>query len=160
MIIKPPKVVSVAAEGFTISIIHLVHRIPKMSRPAFSSAVRQLSRPRSSHTSPLPAPSFSASFCHASYRAPVVASTPKQTPRVRDSIRTVPWSCLKATQHRSPFSSSATKPAAQVTQNPRSGEDGNTLMVDISARAAKVRWTELLCFCDKLFSVRWVGLLA
>ncbi|KAL4871883.1 hypothetical protein BDV12DRAFT_163289 [Aspergillus spectabilis] len=117
-----------------------------MSRLVLSSAARRISRPRPRATVPaisssVPTLSFSASFCHSSYRTPAILPAPKRSPRVRSTFDSAPQFCLRSTQQRSPFSSSAATPAAQVTQNPKVGEDGNTLMVEISARAAKVRWT-------------------
>ncbi|KAL4797140.1 hypothetical protein BDV19DRAFT_64556 [Aspergillus venezuelensis] len=117
-----------------------------MSRPALSSAVRQLSRSRyvtpvSKIASPAAnsAPSFSASrsFCHSPYRT--------QTPTIATSRRiSLPQkahrysrTCLYAAP-RSHFSTTARLRAAQVTQNPRTGDDGETLMVGISERAANV----------------------
>ncbi|BCS18162.1 HesB/IscA family protein [Aspergillus puulaauensis] len=118
-----------------------------MSRPVLSSAVRQISRPRparatfSARSSPVPnpTPSFSASFCHSSYGTPTVPSAARQrNSRVRcagDRTRaSKTW--LTAAQPRSAFSTSAPNSAPQVTQNPRAGEDGETLMVGISERAA------------------------
>ncbi|KAL4981719.1 hypothetical protein BDW68DRAFT_171996 [Aspergillus falconensis] len=114
-----------------------------MSRPALSSAVRRISRAHPAHPAfispvscPSPTLSFSASFCNASYRTPAVSifSAPVRNTRFRLSR-----SYLNRAQPHSAFSSTATTSAAQVTQNPRTGEDGNALMVEISERAANVR---------------------
>lgn len=138
----------------------------RMSRPVLSSAVRQISRPRPTRATfsalsssvPNPTPSFSASFCNSSYRTPTVPSAPRQrNSRVRCAgyrTRTsTTW--LNAVQPRSAFSTSAPTSAPQVTQNPRAGEDGETLMVGISERAANVRSQTLLCLSGFLFSVCW-----
>lgn len=42
------------------------------------------------------------------------------------------------------FSSSTVRPATKVTQNPRAGDDGATLMIKISPRAVEVRLTPAL----------------
>ncbi|KAL4911795.1 hypothetical protein BDW62DRAFT_207081 [Aspergillus aurantiobrunneus] len=118
-----------------------------MSRPFLSSAARRLSQHRparstvSAISSPVPNPrlSSSASFCHSSYRTPTIPSTPKRNSQARCAEYGRPRSWFNAAQPCSAFSSSATMSAAQVTQNPRAGEDGNTLMVGISERAANVR---------------------
>ncbi|KAL4743790.1 hypothetical protein BDV11DRAFT_60459 [Aspergillus similis] len=114
-----------------------------MSRPAVSSAVRQMFRARSTLpaiSSPVscssPTLNFSASFCHASYRTSAVSTSPAPARNIRARISKP---CLSRAQPRSAFSSTTTTSAAQVTQNPRTGEDGNTLMVEISERAANVR---------------------
>ncbi|KAL4944618.1 hypothetical protein BDV06DRAFT_81909 [Aspergillus oleicola] len=126
-----------------------------MSRPALSSAARRLSRSRTivSISSPAsststPSPSFSASrsICHSSYRTSTPTSTiatPRQNIRSQSTVYRAPRSCLYATPPRSSFSTSARLRAAQVTQNPRTGEDGETLMVGISERAANVGSTFL-----------------
>lgn len=110
-----------------------------MSRPAVSSAVRQMLRARRA----LPAIPSSvscsrstlnfASFCHASYRTLAVSTSPAPARNIRPRISK---QCLSRTQPRSAFSSTTATSAAQVTQNPRTDEDGNTLMVEISERAA------------------------
>ncbi|KAL4979875.1 hypothetical protein BDW66DRAFT_83481 [Aspergillus desertorum] len=111
-----------------------------MSRPALSSAVRRISRAHRAVpaiSSPISCPSptlnFSASFDHASYRtsAVLISVAPAWNTRPR-----VPKSYFNRAQPRSAFSSRATRSASQVTQNPRTGEDGNILMVEISERAA------------------------
>ncbi|KAL4948958.1 hypothetical protein BDW69DRAFT_84721 [Aspergillus filifer] len=117
-----------------------------MSRPALSSAARQLSRPRSvvpvskiASPASTSTPSFSASrpFCHSSYRTqtPTVATSRRTSQPQRAHI--YPRTCLYAAP-RSQFSTTARLRAAQVTQNPRTGDDGETLMVGISKRAANV----------------------
>ncbi|KAL4818882.1 hypothetical protein BDW67DRAFT_145116 [Aspergillus spinulosporus] len=114
-----------------------------MSRPAVSSAVRQMlraCRALPAISSPVscsnPTLNFSASFCHASYRTSAVSISPAPVRNIR--LRTSKQ-CLSRAQPRSAFSSTTPTSAAQVTQNPRTGEDGNTLMVEISERAANVR---------------------
>ncbi|KAL3435912.1 hypothetical protein BDV09DRAFT_166447 [Aspergillus tetrazonus] len=124
-----------------------------MSRPAVSSAVRQMLRARRA----LPAIPSSvscsrstlnfASFCHASYRTLAVSTSPAPARNIRPRISK---QCLSRTQPRSAFSSTTATSAAQVTQNPRTDEDGNTLMVEISERAANVR--EMISM-QPLFSV-------
>ncbi|KAJ0421749.1 hypothetical protein BJY00DRAFT_281662 [Aspergillus carlsbadensis] len=116
-----------------------------MPHPVLLSAVR-LSRPRaaraavSTASSPALALSFSAQFSHYSYRTAITRSTLKRSTEIRPSTWSrAPRSSLTFGQTRSPFSSSAASPAAQVTQNPRTNDDGNTLMIGISERAANVR---------------------
>ncbi|RDW90727.1 HesB/IscA family protein [Aspergillus mulundensis] len=117
-----------------------------MSRPALSTATRRISRARPAHSaisSPVSCPSrtpgFSASFCHASYRTPaasIATSTSISPVSARITRPRTPKWHLNRAEPRSAFSSTALTSAAQVTQNPRTGEDGNTLMVQISERAA------------------------
>ncbi|KAL4998006.1 hypothetical protein BDV10DRAFT_77884 [Aspergillus recurvatus] len=114
-----------------------------MPRSELSSAVRRIFRVRPALraiSSPISCPSptlgFSASFCHASYRTLAVSTSLAPT---RNTPSRIPKSCLNRAPLSSAFSSTATTFAAQVTQNPRTGEDGNTLMVEISERAANVR---------------------
>ncbi|KAL2834354.1 hypothetical protein BDW59DRAFT_46680 [Aspergillus cavernicola] len=132
-----------------------------MSHPIISSAVRQLSRPCSARatfsaiSSPLPTPSFSAPFCHSSQRTVTISSAPKRAPRARSTVQRYPQSYLNTAQC-SAFSSAAAKSAAQITQNPRVGEDGNNLMIGISERAASVRPTCPFILCVRLESPSWV----
>lgn len=46
------------------------------------------------------------------------------------------------------FSSSSIRPAAKVIQNPRTGDDGETLMIGISPRAVEVRFMIIFSFFD------------
>ncbi|KAL4965575.1 uncharacterized protein BDV14DRAFT_52547 [Aspergillus stella-maris] len=136
-----------------------------MSRPALSSAARQLSRSRSvipvtKIASPAAnsTPSFSASrsFCHSSYRTQIpTIATSRRISQYQRAPR-APRACLYAAP-RSQFSTSTRLHAAQVTQNPRTGDDGETLMVGISERAANVgssisllRDVELFCGCWRI----------
>ncbi|KAG2412400.1 hypothetical protein HFD88_009957 [Aspergillus terreus] len=115
-----------------------------MSRPILSSAARRLSRPPSSSVmrsgfppSKLSRPS-SASFCAAaSHRraGPSIASTKAPIARGVSSWLSASSHTISR-QHRA-FSSSPISQATKVVQNPRTGDDGNTLMVDISPRAAE-----------------------
>ncbi|KAL4783392.1 hypothetical protein BJX76DRAFT_330030 [Aspergillus varians] len=139
-----------------------------MSRSILSSVARRISRPHpacataSVISSPAPSPkptlSFSASFCHSSYRTPAISSAPKRDPRVRCGGYRSPQIWINAAQPRSAFSSSATTSAAQVTQNPRADEDGNTLMVQISERAANVRSINPVVFMRSfvLYLLGWI----
>ncbi|KAL2856621.1 hypothetical protein BJY01DRAFT_203155 [Aspergillus pseudoustus] len=116
-----------------------------MSHPILSPAVRRLSRPRSARAAlsafsfPAPTLSFSAPFCHSSYRTAIAQTTSKRSAAASPSTYSrFPRLSLTSVQPRSPFSSSTARPAAQVTQNPRTDDDGNTLMIGISERAANV----------------------
>ncbi|KAL4749749.1 hypothetical protein BDW72DRAFT_177536 [Aspergillus terricola var. indicus] len=130
-----------------------------MSRSAMSLAVHQMFRARRALpalSSPVscssPTLNFAASFCHASYRTSAVSTSPAPARNIRPRI-SKPH--LSRAQPRSAFSSTTITPAAQVTQNPRTGEDGSTLMVEISERAANVR---AMTPMQPLFSVvAWVG---
>ncbi|CBF70495.1 HesB/IscA family protein [Aspergillus nidulans FGSC A4] len=109
-----------------------------MSRPAVSSAARQMlwarrAVPATPHVScSSPTLNF-ASFCHASYRTLAISTSPAPARNIRPRISK---QFLSRTQPRSAFSSTTATSAAQVTQNPRTDDDGNTLMVEISERAA------------------------
>ncbi|KAL5343974.1 hypothetical protein BJX70DRAFT_5997 [Aspergillus crustosus] len=163
MIIKPARWLSSLLK-LHFSLLYFYKHIPSMSRPSLTSAVRRISRPRpratvSGLTPSAPTLSSSASLCHSSYRTSASPATLNQSSRARSNLYRVPRTCLITTQKCSPFSSSATRPAAQVTQNPRVDEEGKTLMMDISARAAKVRFTCLSNPCARLFRVVEVELL-
>ncbi|EAA57816.1 hypothetical protein AN5953.2 [Aspergillus nidulans FGSC A4] len=113
-----------------------------MSRPAVSSAARQMlwarrAVPATPHVScSSPTLNF-ASFCHASYRTLAISTSPAPARNIRPRISK---QFLSRTQPRSAFSSTTATSAAQVTQNPRTDDDGNTLMVEISERAANCCW--------------------
>ncbi|KAI9368823.1 hypothetical protein BJX61DRAFT_194937 [Aspergillus egyptiacus] len=127
-----------------------------MSRPFLSSAARRFSRPCPARaTSPVPS-SLSAPSSHASRRTLAIQTTPKRTSRVRSIFPQYQPSCLNTAEPRSPFSSSAANRAARVTQNPRTGEDGNTLMIDISPRAANVRSASPAPLCACFCSLVWL----
>ncbi|KAL4888974.1 hypothetical protein BDV59DRAFT_205691 [Aspergillus ambiguus] len=113
-----------------------------MSHPMLSSAVRRLSRPRTPRSSfPASKPSrpSSASFCaataHRQACGPSFVSTMTPTSRRAPSWASV--SPFAVPRHHRAFSSSPTSQATKVLQNPRTGDDGNTLMVEISPRAAE-----------------------
>ncbi|KAJ5666221.1 FeS cluster insertion protein [Penicillium maclennaniae] len=108
-----------------------------MSRPfPISTPVRWLSKqPYRPFSTVRPALRLSASSVgdFASRRAtvPVTAG---------DCRPSAPKSSLARTLIRQPcasFSASSIRPATQVTQNPRTGDDGETLMISISPRAVE-----------------------
>ncbi|KAJ5915940.1 hypothetical protein N7454_010847 [Penicillium verhagenii] len=76
----------------------------------------------------------------ASCRKRVVASAPLSRP----SIPRFLISCSRLHAPVASFSSSSVRPATKVTQNPRAGEDGETLMINISPRAIEVGQQEPL----------------
>ncbi|CAI7577511.1 unnamed protein product [Penicillium pancosmium] len=61
------------------------------------------------------------------------------TPTTSLYKNTVPRSISRSPfrQHVAPFSSSSVRPATKVIQNPRTGDDGETLMIGISTRAVE-----------------------
>ncbi|CAG7996029.1 unnamed protein product [Penicillium nalgiovense] len=109
-----------------------------MSRSLFSPAVRRLSQPQTCRLFSTSRPALRLSAFPggeivprrpstiASSTLPLKRSAPQSsTPR---SIR----------QQNASFSSSSVRPATKVTQNPRTGDDGQSLMVGISPRAVEV----------------------
>lgn len=64
------------------------------------------------------------------------------TPATSLYKNTVPRSISRSPfrQHVASFSSSSVRPATKVIQNPRTGDDGETLMIGISPRAVEVRF--------------------
>ncbi|KAI9934660.1 hypothetical protein ASPWEDRAFT_161291 [Aspergillus wentii DTO 134E9] len=125
-----------------------------MSRPMLSSAARQLSRqspasatsvisvsqcPRSFSTS-RPALNFSASaFCASpSYRSVSSAfGVSRKSPLSRNRFPQSSLSPFAAPRQRYAFSSSTVRSEAKVLQNPKTDDDGNSLLIDISSRAAE-----------------------
>ncbi|OQE81752.1 hypothetical protein PENNAL_c0039G09132 [Penicillium nalgiovense] len=108
-----------------------------MSRSLFSSAVRRLSQPQTCRLFSTSRPALRLSAFPggeivprrpstiASSTLPLKRSAPQfSTPR---SIR----------QQNACFSSSSVRPATKVTQNPRTGDDGQSLMIGISPRAVE-----------------------
>ncbi|KAE8390797.1 hypothetical protein BDV23DRAFT_154383 [Aspergillus alliaceus] len=114
-----------------------------MSRSMLSSAARQLWRqqfPRrgvpvlpSSKTRLSISPSLGDSTPR---RQLSYASCESKTIRLNTPRRTI--SPFMRVQQHCAFSSSSIRTATKVLQNPRTGEDGNPLMIDISPRAAEV----------------------
>ncbi|KAL3467046.1 hypothetical protein BJX64DRAFT_248755 [Aspergillus heterothallicus] len=129
-----------------------------MSHPALSLNVRRLSKPRSVRaavtavSSPAQTLGFSAPFCYSAYRTAIAHSVSRRGSNSRPNTSSIASpSCFKFVQPRSAFSSSAVRAAAQVTQNPRTDDDGNTLMIGISERAANVRANVTACFSFNCF---------
>ncbi|KAL3474850.1 hypothetical protein BJX99DRAFT_230790 [Aspergillus californicus] len=114
-----------------------------MSHPIINIAVRRLSRPQATRATisavSFPGPTASLSASASSRRTFALSSAPKRTLRIHDSLLQCSRAYLNPRQPRSNFSSSAANPAPQVTQNPKVDDDGNTLMIGISERAANVR---------------------
>ncbi|KAA8650552.1 HesB/IscA family protein [Aspergillus tanneri] len=110
-----------------------------MSCPILSSTARRLSRPRrtviSAFSSSRPVTSLSSSFCDSLLFPARLQSKTTQTPR--DTLASSSASLFCAPSQRRVFSSSPIRRATKTTLNPRTGEDGNTLMVNISPRAAE-----------------------
>ncbi|KAJ5542316.1 FeS cluster insertion protein [Penicillium sp. DV-2018c] len=107
-----------------------------MSRHVMSStAARRLSQPRTFRffsTSHLALPLSAISGGELASRRPHTATTGAQCPS-----RLIPRSSASRyiRQHYKCFSSSPIRPATKVTQNPRSGDDGEPLTLTISPRA-------------------------
>ena len=133
-----------------------------MSRSLLSSStVRRLSQPQTCRLFSTSRPALRLSAfpggeivprrpsTTASSTLPLKRSAPQSsTPR---SIR----------QQNACFSSSSVRPAAKVTQNPRTGDDGQSLMIGISPRAVEVSLyrISLLLFCLRLLhSSMWLVL--
>lgn len=113
-----------------------------MSRPVLSSATRRLSlvasSPRPFQTSRSTLNRFSAcSDTSLSGCRRFVTRTPRQNVTGTRLCRKNA-SPLGTVRQRAAFSSSSVRPAAVVVQNEKKDEEGNVLMVDISARAAEV----------------------
>ena len=115
-----------------------------MSRPILSSATRRLSTQpichRSLSTSRLVSNLFSASSdtpASRSFSSPL--NTSRGTRPLRCQVRRLEVSPFAAPRHRAAFTSSSVRPASRLVQNARTNEEGNSLTVDISARAAEVR---------------------
>ncbi|RAQ40734.1 iron sulfur assembly protein [Aspergillus flavus] len=113
-----------------------------MSRSMLSSAARQLWRQRSPRTgvsafpSSKPRSSISASFSDPTPRRSIsYAICESKTNRLTSPRRSLP--AIVRLQQRCAFSSTSTRPATKVIQNPRTGEDGNPLTIEISPRAAE-----------------------
>ncbi|KAB8203395.1 hypothetical protein BDV34DRAFT_199477 [Aspergillus parasiticus] len=115
-----------------------------MSRSMLSSAARQLWRQRSPRTG---VPAFSSSKPRSSISASFSDSTPRrsisyaicESKTYRFSSPRRSLAAFVRLQQRCAFSSTSTRPATKVIQNPRTGEDGNPLTIEISPRAAEVR---------------------
>ncbi|KAJ5087428.1 FeS cluster insertion protein [Penicillium angulare] len=107
-----------------------------MSRPLWSSApARRLSQQPCRFLSSRPAARLST--FSVGEAAPLRKTTLASTPRYERSISR---SSITNSHLRTPiasFSSSSVKQATKVVQNPRAGEDGETLMVEISPRAVE-----------------------
>lgn len=113
-----------------------------MSRPVLSSATRRLSlvasSPRAFSTSRSTLNRFSA--CSDTSLAGCrrfLTRTPRHSLGGAQLCRGNA-SPLITVRQRAGFSSSSVRPAAIVVQNEKKDEEGNVLMVDISARAAEV----------------------
>ncbi|GMF77791.1 unnamed protein product [Aspergillus oryzae] len=113
-----------------------------MSRSMLSSAARQLWRQRSPRTgvsafpSSKPRSSISPSFSDSTPRRSIsYAICESKTNRLTSPRRSLP--AIVRLQQRCAFSSTSTRPATKVIQNPRTGEDGNPLTIEISPRAAE-----------------------
>ncbi|KAE8156075.1 hypothetical protein BDV40DRAFT_282256 [Aspergillus tamarii] len=115
-----------------------------MSRSILSSAARQLWRQHSPRTG---IPAFPSAKPRSSISALLGDSTPRRlisyticeskANRITSPRRSLP--AFVRFQQRCAFSSSSIRPATKVLQNPRTGEDGNPLTIEISPRAAEVR---------------------
>ncbi|KAH8424515.1 HesB/IscA family protein [Aspergillus melleus] len=114
-----------------------------MSCPIVSSAARRLtrtpSRPVISALSPSrPAWStFSARFCDSASPRPLLPQIVSQKTQISRNVSLRNATPFLTPRHRRAFSASTVHRATQATLNPRTGEDGNTLMVEISPRAAE-----------------------
>ncbi|KAE8146114.1 hypothetical protein BDV25DRAFT_163161 [Aspergillus avenaceus] len=109
-----------------------------MSRTLFSPAARRLLCQNPTGITATPS-SFSASLRRSTFLRPIsytCRSTTNYTNRFPSSRRILAQ--LKPSQNRCAFSSSTIRAATKVTQNPRTGEDGNPLTIEISPRAAEV----------------------
>ncbi|KAJ6124091.1 FeS cluster insertion protein [Penicillium samsonianum] len=109
-----------------------------MSRPLFSStAVRRLSQPQTCRLFS----TFRPALCLSAFSAGEVV--PRRPSAVASSApplkRSAPQSSTSRyiRQQHACFSASSVRPATKVTQNPRTGDDGQSLMIGISPRAAE-----------------------
>lgn len=75
-------------------------------------------------------------------RETVVASASLSRPSVPRPL----ISCSRLRAPVASFSSSSVRPATKVIQNPRAGDDGETLMINISPRAVEVGLHHLIRF--------------
>ncbi|KAE8351777.1 hypothetical protein BDV28DRAFT_13385 [Aspergillus coremiiformis] len=130
-----------------------------MSRSILSAAARQLWRqqlPRPgvpAFPTPKSRRTFSATFCEY-HSISIYASKTTYSGRTNS-----PPKAVVHLQPRSAFSSSSLRPATKVLQNPRVGEDGNPLTIEISPRAAEVRPPLLfLTSCSSFISLGIWGL--
>lgn len=117
-----------------------------MSCPILSSATRRLSAQpichRSLFTSRPASNLFSVSSDTPASRQSLCSSplsTAKGTRPLRCHVRRLEVLPFAAPRHRAAFTSSSIRPASRLVQNARTDEEGNSLTVDISARAAEVR---------------------
>ncbi|KAE8380720.1 hypothetical protein BDV26DRAFT_256869 [Aspergillus bertholletiae] len=116
-----------------------------MSRSMLSSAARQLWRQHSPRagvpafpsSKPRSSISVSASFGDSAPRRSISYTIcESKRSQIVSPRRSLP--AFVRLQQRCAFSSTSLRPATKVLQNPRTGEDGNPLTIDISPRAAEV----------------------
>ncbi|KAJ9492295.1 hypothetical protein VN97_g909 [Penicillium thymicola] len=110
-----------------------------MSRPIFSStAIRRLSQPQKCRLFSTSRPALRLSAFPGGEvvprRSSTVASsaTPSRSPAFQSSTSRY------IRRQNACFFSSSVRPATKVTQNPRIGDDGQSLMIGISPRAVEV----------------------
>ncbi|PKX98848.1 uncharacterized protein P174DRAFT_31047 [Aspergillus novofumigatus IBT 16806] len=125
-----------------------------MSQPALSSAVLRLSRRQNmpgvaivrftSSRASNSACRLSAPFSSCSTTIPrsisssLIPSTANALFRIPSTRRSLNY------RPRCAFSASTARAGAKVVQNPRMDDEGNTLMINISPRAAEVCWITFL----------------
>ena len=124
-----------------------------MARPLLShSATRRLSQQSSRLFSTSQAtPRLSACSVGEAASRRQIAAQSAWIPTYSTSVTSASLQRFRFCQQSAPFSSTSTRPATKVLQNPRTGDEGEALMINISPRAVEVGVESFHIMCPSCF---------